>query len=147
MCFHILNLCWSNTKIFLSVLVCFWKVFFFTKMSKFSKIVLPYFGDSIAGKPSRMLPSRSSLRDFCRSLAGQYPSREKDFENFSKFAFLHISQLSVATCSRVEGPITKGTQRFSRLSSARDSLGGRSSNRKKQLEDFSRILVSQCFMT
>ena len=42
-------------KIFvLSVLVVFGKSFLFTKLSKISKKVLPYFGDSVAGWSSRM---------------------------------------------------------------------------------------------
>ena len=45
----------SNTKIFLSVLGVFWKVLCFYKNWKISKTVLPCFGDSVAGHPSRML--------------------------------------------------------------------------------------------
>ena len=38
MCFHILNFCWSNKKIFLSVLFCFWKIFcFWQNYQKFKK--------------------------------------------------------------------------------------------------------------
>ena len=35
---------------------------------------------------------------------------------FSKFGFLCFSRLNMATCSRVEGPVARGTQRFSWLS-------------------------------
>ena len=86
MCFHMLNLCWfKHNKIF-EHFRYFWKVFCFYKNWKISKTVLPYFGDSIAGYPSRMPQSRAR-----KSI--------------------------LATCSRVEGPITRGTQRFLRLSS------------------------------
>ena len=85
----------SNTKRFLSVLGFFGKYFFFTKKKKknktkqnwkFSKTVLPCFGDSVVGHPSLMLQTRA-----------------------------HV--LILATCSRVKGPVARGTQRFSQLSS------------------------------
>ena len=53
MCFHMLNLCRSITKIFLSVLVVFGKYFVFAKIVKNSKIVLPCSGDSVAGRTNR----------------------------------------------------------------------------------------------
>ena len=74
-----------NTKRFLSVLVIFGKYFVLQKL-KISKIVLPCFGDSVAGLSSRMPQSRA---------------RES----------------VLVTCSRVEGLVARGTQRFSRLSS------------------------------
>ena len=46
----------SNTKIF-ECFRCFWKVLCFYKNWKISKTMLPYFGDSVAGHPSRMLQS------------------------------------------------------------------------------------------
>ena len=88
MCFHMLNPCWSNTKRFLSVLVIFGKSFVFTKMSKFSKTVLPCFGNSIASWSSHMSQSQAHTLIFCGSLAGHCPSREKYLEYFSKFGFL-----------------------------------------------------------
>lgn len=59
---------------------------FLQKTKKFQKTVLPYFGDSVAGHPSRMLQPRARV-------------------------------LILVTCSRVKGPIARGTQRFSRLNS------------------------------
>ena len=76
----------SNTKRFLSVLGVFGKYFVFTKTEKFQKTVLPCFGDSVAGHPSRMLQPRARV-------------------------------LILATCSRVKGPVARGTPRFSQLSS------------------------------
>ena len=78
----------SNTKRFLSVLVVFGKFFVFAKMSKISKTVLPYFGDSVAGWSSRMSQSRAHIEIFRDSLASQCPSRQKYLEYFSKFGFL-----------------------------------------------------------
>ena len=75
-------------KKFLSVLVVFGKSFVFAKMSKISKTMLPYFGDSVAGWSSRMLQSLAHTEIFHGSLAGQCPSREKYLEYFSKFGFL-----------------------------------------------------------
>ena len=46
----------SNIKRFLSV---FGKYFVFTKTENFQKIVLPYFGDSVTGHPSRILQPRA----------------------------------------------------------------------------------------
>ena len=76
----------SKTKGFLSVLGVFGKYFVFTKTENFQKIVLPYFGDSVTGHPSRILQPRAR-------------------------------GLVLATCLQVKGPATKGTQRFSQLSS------------------------------
>ena len=68
-----LNFCWSNIKRFLSVLVVFGKYFVFAKIVKFSKTVLPCFGDSVAGWSSRMPQSRAHTEIFRDSLAGQCP--------------------------------------------------------------------------
>lgn len=76
----------SNSKRFLSILGVFGKYFVLQKLKFKKKIVLPCFGDSVAGKSSRMPQSRAR---------GSI----------------------LATCSRVKGPIARGTQRFSRLSS------------------------------
>ena len=76
----------SNTKIFLSVLGVFGKYFVYTKTEKISKTVLPCFGDSVAGHPSRMLQPWARV-------------------------------LILVTYSRVKGPVARGTQRFSWLSS------------------------------
>ena len=118
-----LYLCWSITKIFLSVLVVFGKYFVFAKIVKISKkkIVLPCSGDSVASRTSRMPQSQVHHRDSSRltgdSLVGKCFSREKDLEYFSKFGFSCFSRLRLATCSRVKGPVARGTQRFLWLSS------------------------------
>ena len=57
-------------------------------MSKISKTVLPYFGNSVASWFSCMLQSRAYTEIFRGSLAGQCPSREKYLEYFPKFGFL-----------------------------------------------------------
>ena len=84
--FHMLNLCWFKHKKIFECFRCFWKVLCFYKNWKFSKTVLPSFGDSVMGHPSRMLQTRACVLIF-------------------------------ATCSWVKGPVVRGTQRFSQLSS------------------------------
>ena len=61
LCFHMLNFCWSNTKIFLSVLVVFGKYFFFflQKLSKFQKLCCPILATQL-----QIDPIASPLRDF-----------------------------------------------------------------------------------
>ena len=53
--FHILNLCCFKHKKIFECFRYFWKVFCFYKNRKISKTVLPYFGNSVAGHPIRML--------------------------------------------------------------------------------------------
>ena len=76
----------SNKKKIFKCFRRFWKVFCFYKNWKISKLVLPYFGNSVMGHPSRMPQPWARV-------------------------------LILVTCSRVKGPVAKGTQRFSRLSS------------------------------
>ena len=111
-------------------------------MSKFSKTVLPYFGDLVAGWSSRMSQSWAHTKIFCSSLVGQCPSHEKYLEYFSKFGF---SQLSLATCSWVEGPVVRGPRDFYGLT--RDSFMGRASSRKKHLNKFFKIFVLSVLAT
>ena len=108
MCFHMLNIFWFKHKKIFECFRCFWNVLCFYKNWKISKTVLPYFGDSVVGHPSRMLQTRARV-------------------------------LILATCSRVKGPVTKGTQRF--LDSAHDFLVGRPSSHEKHLEIFFTILT------
>ena len=76
----------SNTKRFLSVLGVFGKYFVFTKNWKFSKIVLPCFGDSVAGHPSRMLQPRArrSVLATCSQVKGLVASRETPVASSSR---------------------------------------------------------------
>ena len=72
MCFHMLNLCWFKHKMIFECFRCFWKVFCFYKNWKISKIVLPYFGNSVSSHPSRMLQpqARGSLLATCSRVEG-----------------------------------------------------------------------------
>ena len=124
----------SNTKIFLSVLGVFGKYFVFTKTEKFQKTVLPYFGDSVAGHPSRMLQPRAHVlilatcsrgvhRDFRGSardsLAGRPSSREKHLENF--FTIFPLSVLAacpgvlLATCLSRDNACSTFRRQFLKL--------------------------------
>ena len=108
---------------------------FLQKFSKISKIVLPYSGDSVADRTSRMPQSRVHHKDFSQltgdSLAGKCFSREKDFEYFSKIwnfmlfvaqvgdlftggrssceGYIDIFVAQFATLSRVELLVAKNT--------------------------------------
>ena len=124
---------------------CFWKVFCFTKLVKISKIVLPCFGDSVAGWSSCMLQLQVHTKIFRDSLIGQCPSRKKYLEYFSKFGILMFFAAQSGDLFAGGGSSRKGTQRFSWL--PRDSFVGRTSNRKKHLENFSKILVSKSLTT
>ena len=144
-----LNLCWSITKRFLSVLVVFGKYFFLTKIVKNSKTVLPCSGNSVAGRTSRMPQSQVHNRDFSRltsnSLAGKCFSREKGLEYFQKSRFSCFSRLRLATFSRVEGPVARRLRDFHGL--PRDSLTGRTSSLEKHLNKFFKIFVLSVLVT
>ena len=60
---------------------CFWKVFFFIKISKNSKIVQLCFGLSFLW----VKPVASLLRSSRDSLASMFPNREKYFKKFWVF--------------------------------------------------------------
>ena len=80
----------NQTKRFFSVLVVFGKYFVFTKIVKISKTVLSCFGNSVAGRSSRMPQSRAHSEIFRGSLAGQCPSHKKYFEYFPKFVKVQL---------------------------------------------------------
>ena len=83
--FHILNFCWSNTKIFLSVLIVFGKSFVFAKISKISKIVLPCFGYLVAGQSSHIPPVAILHKRFLWLTGESKSQSRKRLRNFSKF--------------------------------------------------------------
>ena len=82
--FHILNFCWSNIKIFLSVLIVFGKSFVFAKISKISKTVVPCSGDLVAGQSSRMPPVASLHRSFLRLTSESTSQSWKRLRKFFK---------------------------------------------------------------
>ena len=78
-----LNFCWSNTKIFLSILVVFWKVFcFLQKVSKFSKTVLPCSGDLVAGQSNCISLVASSYSRFSQLIGKSLSQLRKYLEIF-----------------------------------------------------------------
>ena len=79
------------------------------------------------------------------SLASQGSSHKKDLEFFQKFGFLDFSQLSLATCLRVEGSVARGLRDF--RSSPRNSLTRRTSSREKHLDKFFKIFVLSVLAT
>ena len=97
---------WSNTKIFLSIFNCFWKVFYFEKFQKVQNFYNSIFGDSLAGHASRKVLVPSLLRSSRDSLASESPSHEKHL-----IASGHFRGLVASGNSSLELP-----QKVSRLS-------------------------------
>ena len=91
MCFHMLNLCWSNTKRFFSVLVIFGKYFVFAKIVKIFKNSVALFWRLSRG----LVQLQTHTMIFRSSLASQCPNHKKDLEYFSKFWVFNISRNSV----------------------------------------------------
>ena len=117
---HAQSLLINHKKIF-ECFSCFWKVFcFYKNLSKFQKQSYPS-GDSVAGRTSRMPQSRVHTKIFRDSLVTHWcvnASVAKKTQNiFQKSGFSCFSQLRLATFLQVEGPVTRGTQRFSQLRS------------------------------
>ena len=105
-------------------------------MSKISKTVLPYFGDSVAGWFNRMSQSRAHTEIFRGSLTGQCPSREKYLEYFSKFGFLSFLTTQSGDLFAGGGSSHEGyTEIFVAY------LVGRTSSREKHLDKFFKICV------
>ena len=140
-----LNLYWSITKRFLSVLVVFGKYFVSTKIVKKSKNVLPCSGDSVAGRTNRMPQSRVHNRDFLwltgDSLAGKCFSCKKDLEYFSKNLEFHAFRGSGWRLVRRWKVQSRGVHRDFR-GSVRDSLVSGTSSREKHLENFFKSFLS-----
>ena len=68
---------WSNTKRFLSIFSCFWKVFYFENFQKVQNFYNSVFGDSLAGHAGRKVLVTSLLRSSRDSLASESPNQEK----------------------------------------------------------------------
>ena len=132
MCFHMLNLCWSNTNFFfLSVLVVFGKYFVFAKMSKISKTSVALFWRLSCGLIKSHAPVASPHK-ICLRLTGESMSQSrKILRIFFKIWIFNVSRSSVwllvhrwrfqsrryseifaayvATSLRVEHPVAKNT--------------------------------------
>ena len=132
---HAQSLLINHKKLF-ECFSCFWKVPCF--LQKFSKLILPCFGDSVAGRTSRMPQSRVHHREFLQlagdSLAGKCFNYEKDLEYFSKFwnfmffaaqvgnlfvggrssrkRYTEIFVAQFTTLSLVELPVAKNTKKI-----------------------------------
>ena len=133
-----LNLCWSNTKRYLSVLVVFGKYFVFTKIVKFQKQCCPVWRLS-RGLIQSHTPVPSPHRDFSWLTGGSMSQSRKILRIFFKFwVFKCFSRLSLVTCSRVEGLVVMVHRNFHGL--PHDFLTGRTSSREKNLENFSKFL-------
>ena len=144
--FHILNFCWSNTKIFLGILVVFGKYFGFTKIVKiFKKQCCLVLATWSRVNPVACPQSRAHTVSFRDSLASQCPSHKKYLENFSKSGFLGFSWLNVVTCSQVEVQSQKSYRKF--CDSTHNSLAGGTSSCEKHLEKFFKIFVLSVLVT
>ena len=131
MCFHTPNLCWSNTKRFLSLLVCFWKVFcFYKKFQKFKNSGVLFWRLS-RGLVQSHAPVESPYRDFSRLTCGSMSQSWKILRiffkilvfmflathcgdlfaggRFSRKSYTEIFAAYLPTFSRVDLPVAKST--------------------------------------
>ena len=137
--FHMLNFYWSNTKIFLSVLVVFGKYFVFAKIVKIFKNRVSLFWRFSRGLIQSHAPIASPHRDFLRLIGESMSQSRKILRIFFKiwvFMFLmaQMVDLFVGGGSSHEG--------YSEIFVAYfvTPLMGRISNHEKHLENFSKFL-------
>ena len=143
MCFHMLNLYWSITKRFLSVLVVFGKYFVFAKIVKIFKNCFVLSGDSLTGRTNRMPQSRVHHRDFSwltgDSFAGN--QSQKDLEYFSKNLEFYVFRGSGWRLFCKWKVQSREVQKDFR-GSVRDSLACGTSSNEKHLEIFFKSFLS-----
>ena len=131
MCCTYSIICWLNTKRFLSIFSCFWKVFCFEKFQKIQNFLQLCFGNSLTGHAIHELTQKLSR------LSSEWVSQSwKTFRKFFKIFgfFFSFSQLILAICLWVEAPIASLHRRL------RDSLAGGPSSREKDLYKIFKIL-------
>ena len=92
MCFHMLNLCWSNTKFFFECFSCFWKVFCFCKNVKNS---VALFWRLSCGLVQLHVLVVSPYRDFSRLIGGSMSQSWKILRIFFKIWGFNVSRDSV----------------------------------------------------
>ena len=144
-----LNICWSNTKRFLSVLVVFGKSFVFVKMSKLKKKKKKKNNVALFWRFSCGLIQSHTLvanphRNFSRLIGESMSQLGKILRIFFKIWFFYFfSRLSLATCSRVEVPIARILKDFRGL--RRDFLMGKTSSCEKHLQKIFKFFVSKVF--
>ena len=92
MCFHMLNPCWSNTKIFLSVFSCFWKVFCFCKNAKNSVALFWWLSHGLV---QSHVPVVSPYRDFSQLIGGSMSQSRKILRIFFKIWVFNVSHDSI----------------------------------------------------
>ena len=110
-----LNLCWSNTKRFLSVFAVFGKFFVFAKNVKISKNSVAFFQRLSRGLVQSHVPVACPHRFFSWLTGGSMPSHEKYLEYFSKFGFLMFLTTQSGDLFAGGRSSRKKAQRFSRL--------------------------------
>ena len=135
-----LNLCWSNTKRFWSVLVVFRKYFVFTKIVKISKIVLPCFGDSVVGLSSRMASVANITQKVFATHWWVNVLVAKNTQNIFQNLGFYVSCSSVWRLVHGWKVQLRGVHRDFR-GLPRDFLASRPSSHEKNLENF-----SNCFL-
>ena len=128
------NICWSNTKIFLSVLIVFGKFFCFENFQNFQKLCISILA-TLPRKSSQSWDPSHELTQKLLRLFGESSSllRKRLWKNFKKSGFLAFSWLSLATGSRVEALVV------SLLKMLRDLLASRPSSHEKYLDKFFKI--------
>ena len=151
MCFHMLNLCWPNTKRFLSVLDVSGKYFAFAKIVKIFKNSVALFWRISRRLVQSHAPVASSHRDFSWLTSRSMSQSQKILRKIFKNLGFYVSRGSVWQLVRGWKVQSRGVHRdFCDL--PRDFLVGRLSNREKHLEkfsdfwflSFSRLVLATC---
>ena len=130
------NICWSNTKIFLSVLIVFGKFFCFENFQNFQKLCISILA-TLPRKSSQSWDPSHELTQKLLRLFGESSSllRKRLWKIFKKSGFLAFSWLSLATGSRVEALVV------SLLKMLRNLLASRPSSHEKYLDKFLKFVT------
>ena len=134
-----LNFCWSNTKIFLSVLVVFGKYFVFAKIVKIFKNSVAPFWRLSRGLVQSHAPVISPHRDFSWLTSGSMSQSRKILRIFFKIWVFNVSRGSDWQLVCWGGSNHGVLRDFRNLFC--DSFTGRTSSREKHLE----IFFLKCF--
>ena len=133
-----LNLCWSNTKRFLSVLYVFGKNFVFVKIVKIFKSCVALFWRLSHGLIQSHAPVVSPHRDFSWLTGESMSQLRKILGIFFKIWFFMFLAAQYSDLFAGGRSSREGYTDFCGL--PRDFLAGRPSSHKKHLENFSKFL-------
>ena len=125
----------------------FWKVFYFCKNVKNFKNSVALFWRLSRKLVQSHVPVVSPHRDFSRLTGRSMPQSRKILRIFFKIWVFNVNflRLSLATCSRVKGPVVRRLRNFCGI--PRDSLTSRTSSREKHLDKFFKIFFLSVLAT